>query len=509
MGRLSGRQSRATHTRWLGDDSLDFVRTSEIFYNLAGDVKHQGLPVVGVSILLFEYWRLSTGLIKHLVGQQKTGSCGEFSFAVVAGSYCLEVAPDSTTSFVRKLLSDIKVVGNTTCHVSLVTGVIVSGSVVTASGVMVTHSVVMALGIEPCSYRVEQCLDSQGLFSMVLPKGRYCLAVRYNDQDKDNSGENSHTTGSPFIATTYEIIEVRQDMVHNIRLPEMVDFRGCILSHAGVAVSDAIVTLTPDEDNLVLADLCLKVATRTSLSGNFAISVQPGIYDLNIQPPPLVPLAELTVESITIATQTSRNFTLLPGVCLQGKVLFANQPVVGCLVKAVGQDGLTYVAMTDGYGEFFLKLPSGAYELKVVGQPDIVWLSANLSIAPAVRQVTADDDIYLTIELEGGLSVAGVVVDCAGRPRPQAKVSAVVDEGRIPLPGDTAVASGMAGDDGRYCLVLGSGCYWVFVNDEVGNAKHAEVSCEPVKLDLTWSTGCVVRFTVLSEADEPIGRCVV
>ncbi|HEY9712427.1 MAG TPA: hypothetical protein V6C72_03095, partial [Chroococcales cyanobacterium] len=102
------------------------MTTSVYTFNLAGHVRHQGLPVSGVTVVLEEnsvgaFARSPLSTVRAAVPEisQKTGARGEFSFAVPPGRYRLTFKPDPLTRYLVHTEPDVQVLSNTSCNVSL------------------------------------------------------------------------------------------------------------------------------------------------------------------------------------------------------------------------------------------------------------------------------------------------------------------------------------------------------------------------------------------------------
>ena len=279
------------------------MTTNVLTYNLSGAVRHQGLPVAGVVISLYDALTEMSGapsLLDNLISQQTTGTRGEFTFAVRPGVYRIEVQPDTSTRFIRHTVPEVKVAANTVCNVGLTTGSIVSGKVGTTNGVNVRSGEVVALGIEPSSYRATALLEDDGNYTLTLPKGRYHLAFRslpweyLSERDPFTSKKririaadvDDEDLGEAFIATSIAVLDVYRDDVYNLSLPEFVTYAGEVTDIYGQPVRGAKLTVKPSlsQDDLVLMELALSATALTNRVGKFAIKLQPGIFDIKVTP---------------------------------------------------------------------------------------------------------------------------------------------------------------------------------------------------------------------------------
>jgi len=486
------------------------LTTSEVCYSISGTIRHLGLPVSGVTVTLFEYWRLNTGLLRQRLAQSKTAPRGEFNFSVSKGTYYLEVTPDPSTRFLRETVSRLSVASNTACNISLKTGYTLSGRVVTKYGAQLTDCRVVAMGLEPPYYRTSEHVDTESRFSLVLPRGRYFLIARYESEAPDDDLIFSE---SPFIYCRFDDFEIEQDSEHDIVLPELVRFSGKVTTDDGAPAAGVRASMTPaiTDDNLALVDLRVKSSFLTDADGRFEVLTEPGTYDFTLQSPDSLELVEHRERSLSIEDNSERNFCLTKGFRLNGQVLAGKKALRGCIVKASGPAGKAAVAVTGADGEFTLVLPRGTFDITAGGQPSGHDKEANSVLAPWVRSVSTPFDGELIVDLPSGVKVSGAILDSSGKQRPGVPVSACADKGKSPTAVDLqdAAASTTSGADGSYALALLPGKYWLVLNEDISHSHHLEVGDQAVELDLTWSSGCVVRFQVVGDGDAPIARCRV
>src|SRR5580692_3969680 len=110
------------------------LANSVVTQKLAGSVRHQGLPVASVRILLWEPEdSIGGGGPAQLLSETQTTKGGEFTFSVTPGHYYVEAIPDPSTRFLRQH-SSVSVGNETRLNLSLQTGSILSGKVRTSGG---------------------------------------------------------------------------------------------------------------------------------------------------------------------------------------------------------------------------------------------------------------------------------------------------------------------------------------------------------------------------------------
>ncbi|HEY9787800.1 MAG TPA: hypothetical protein V6D17_20605 [Candidatus Obscuribacterales bacterium] len=518
------------------------MTTNELTYNLAGHVRHQGLPVAGVLVSVYDCYQLGTSVPSSgdvLVAQGKTGVRGEFTFAVRAGLYRVEVSSNSSTRFLHYFVPEMKVTSNTTCNISLSTGCILSGRVVTASGDTVSRCEVIALGIEPSSYRESCAVDSQGRYGVVLPRGKYHVACRSlmideagddeeMEADEDNGvaahpGSVNTLASQAFITTEVAVVNFLNDDTFDVVLPEMVTLYGEVADVFGQPVVGAKVTVSPGKgaksikEPLLAKELDLSARCRTDENGRFEVRVCRGIYDVLIEPEETALLFSLRETGIHMAEDLNRKFTVSEGFRLRGQVIYEDQPLAQCLARVQGVDRKSeYLSRTDEQGQFSVAVPGGSYKLVVSAHPKdaptITIDGAEYSgLAPWSKVVVVGGDTHVAVRLQQGTALLGRICDDSGQARPGVRVSVYSDSERDlhSEKAGGALSSGITDGEGRYCLFLSPGTYWLVVHKDFANARMVEIGSEPVSLDITWHGWCQLRFEVVGEDGQPIPRCRV
>jgi protocatechuate 3,4-dioxygenase beta subunit len=528
------------------------VALIEHTFNLSGSVRHQGLPLAQVPVLLYDLYSCNfdqSGDPFVCVGEAKTGSRGEFSFSVKPGVYRLEVVPDGKTRFLSQIHSELKVTTNTNLNISLATGCIVTGQVATGFGFEGNRSTLFAacevvtLGIEPTSYKAQARVDETGAFSLIIPRGKYYLAIRSAQTAEDQPDEQaeSNLTGAgagvgvpekegrnapKFIATECQIFSVNGDTQLTLGLPSFVTFSGEVVDIFGSAIASAAVVVVPavSSQNILLGELNLVARALTDDQGRFTLALQEGLYDLSIEPSAgsahfALKEGEIEVSAARGAAVT-RRFTLEDGHRLKGHVDFNGEPLSQALVRVQSVERKNeYIARTGSEGQFVLSLPGGNYKVIVVAHPkDAPSITIDghqySSLAPWTRGVVIGGDTHLTVGLAEGTALVGRICDDALQARPGVRVQVFENSGQSESPeppeaSSPVLATGITDGEGKYGLFLSPGEYWLVIHRDFENAKFVRVENEPVNFDITWHGWSQLSFEVVGEGGQCVPRCQV
>ncbi len=490
------------------------MTTREVSYNLSGCVRNMSLAVAGTSIVLYDYWTTGRGLERHFLALQTTGARGEFSFDVRKGIYCLEVIPNRDTRFARQTLDTIKVTTNTTFTINLQTGAILSGRVRTAGGEIVRGCEILVFGIEPSCIRAREDVDADGAYSIALPRGKYYLAVRHKgvQADADPESVSDLETGT-FLTPSFHVVDLERDTRYALMLPELVRFKGAISNADGHPVPDVRVTISPTNlpDNVFAVEASLIAVCLSDKTGLFEVDVEPGTFDVKLEPGPNSHLSERLVSAILVDQARTRTYSLGSGYRLYGQVVFAGEPVKNALVSISGGK-IDSSILTDARGRYSFSLSGGSYELNVAPQPDSLARLPFRLLSPHTACLSLAEDTQLNIELKQGISVCGKVLDHLQKPRAGVQLSLYHKKGDL-LEGnggqERPIAFAISGDDGSYEFRVTPGEYFLVMNNQKESAQ-ALVACQgDLRSDLTWQGACQVSFEIVSEFDEPVSHCQV
>lgn len=480
---------------------------SELHYNISGTVRHLGLPVAGVTVLLYEP---AHGIFraKTLIAEQRTGQRGDFNFPVAAGLYTLEIVPDGSTRFVKQTIAPMDVSANTNLNISLSTGFIVQGQVSTVHGAA-SQSLITALGIEPSGFRAAAVADDSGKFSLVLPRGKYYLIPTWREPLECAASKHADV---PFCNASYELIDLERDLNVPLNLNELVLINGQIVDKSGVAVPGTEVwfrpTLAPDDP--LCGEFSNWVKTCSSPSGSFLCLLKPGDFEVVLTPPVSTSFCQMSFRSLPIGHDNQPKFQLEDGVRLRGKVAFQNALQPGSTVKLRSRDGkLAYSGFTDESGRFSFGVPAGNYELTVIPKRDRRRRQGEKASAPWSRPVVVGGgETQVDIELGQASFVLGRVVDPKGRTKSGVTVAACPDRGDVDLEDMKNPLTTWTSDEaGRFRLTVTTGKYWVYIAGDPSTAQRVEIGSDPVNLEFIWQGSVKLRFEVAGEDGEPLARC--
>jgi hypothetical protein len=486
----------------------------QVFYNLSGVVRHQGLPVAAINVYLHDFkpsafTGLMDGHFDRELDVQRTDTGGAFNFSVPSGKFALQIQPGSDTRFLRQTVDVTVGTANESVAVNLATGVQVSGSVRTKYGAAgLSDGEIVALGFEPSNYRVFSLLFNEDRYALILPKAKYHVAFRCPN------GSDSRA----FLATEVAIVEVTTDGTYDLMLSEFIKLKGEVKDPAGSPVENACVTLTPSyadsRERLLARELGLTASCYTNGDGQFQIDVQKGHYDINIEPDKSGLLFGLQVNDAQLTLSSSRLFQLSGAHKLHGRVVHEEKSLPDCLVRVqgVGQK-VDMMTRTDANGEFSVGVPSGTYELIVTAHPkDAPTVNVDgadfAAMAPWSQTISIENDTHVPIDLQQGTAIYGRVSDGLGKGKSGVEVAIYAPpNGDERL--DDSICYGITDSDGRYCLFVSPGEYRIAVHGDLHGAKPIAINDDHVRVDVIWPGWCRVVWEVLGADGKPIPRCRV
>lgn len=509
------------------------LTTDELSYNLTGSIRHQGMPVARVFVSVIDVNNQMPS-VQCLPGAgaidcQKTGANGEFSFSLPPGNYRLELSPNSDTRFLSQTSQTIPVLANAALNLNLSTGLIVSGQVRTEKDEPVNVGAVVALSLEPHTYQAVCDLSKNGKYSLALPKGTYLIAYRPSVQREDTgAGTNDHAKNghkdrisvtSPLLARQIDAVPIDADSKLDIVLPTLVEFDGEIANASGEPVPNAIVTVVASDTahDATASELGLVAQVKSDNQGKFRLFVEPGSYDIAIEPEADSVLFGLRRKKVAITQVTQEKFVLADGFRLTGRVLWGEKGVPNSLVRIISsQKPRQFSTKTNSKGEFSVSLPGGSYRFAVSAPQKTAAIDGkeSVSLAPVTSVVTVSGDWQLTFPLKEGIPLHGSIGDETGKSRPGVGV-AVFLETDFPKTVKTvtneiiqkALVSGTTDSEGKYRFLLAPGNYWLVVHDDFANAKKVKLGSEPRELNLVWQGWCQLRFEITGPQGENIRRC--
>jgi len=499
------------------------VTTSVVTFNLAGQVRHQGLSIAGAEVLLFDLFKAEAAgldVAECMIASRPTGSRGEFNFDVRPGKYRLEVVPDANTRFLRHSIAEIDVYNNTKCSINLITGFTCRLRLGTTNSVIGNGAEVLALGIEPSSYRASATIGDDGGGNIILPKGKFHVAFRTPQQSAKNP-ENSDFSWARtvcFLTHSVTILEVDGDDTFDLSLPKLVSLEGAVTDVFGMAVKGAKVTVSSSvvPERELLTEMGVGAACWTDGDGLFKIWLEAGVYDIFVEPDDGGRLFALRESNVDIFAATKRKIQLMEGFKLRGQVHYENSTLAQSLIRIISLDRRFETnTKTDDNGQFAVGLPGGNYKIVVSAHPkdapSIVLDGCEFSgLAPWSRNIVVGGDTHVAVRLKQGTPLYGKIADDAGQSRPGVKVSIFggsegrnADESVIPL------SSTVTDGEGKYCFFLAPGNYQVAVNDDLAKSQTVSIENDPLQLDVDWHGWCQLKFEIIGENGQKLPRCRV
>lgn len=487
-------------------DEGGILASRGLTFNLSGTVKHLGLPVAGTTIVLYDYWSTGSGLTRHFLAEQVTQQKGDFSFDVRKGTYSLDVIPNRETRFTRQCVETIKVASNTVLSFSLKNGSLISGAVTKSDGEALKFCQLQFLSRENEPIGAVETADEEGRFSISLPRATYQVVYRANP-----AGAGAKHGAEPFLCTTTGALDVegdRRDL--DLVLVPLVSFKGAVTDERGHPVSGVVVTIRPSQSEGSQVSRPAPMAVcRSSKIGQFECAVEPGLYDVKLEPEVDSHLSQRQINSILIDQARTRTLSLGPGYKLFGRVEFEGRPIKDCLITISG--GKTESsALTDADGQYAITMPGGAYEMIALVQPDSLARMPFKMPAPYSCAINLTEDTCKNVALQEGVQLSGHIIDAQGNPRPGVQVALYKDTGKqldTTSGAQRPIAFCITGDDGSYDFRLPVGKLWVVINNQQSTARVVEAASDDLEIDVIWDTGCIVEFAIVSEFDSPIAGC--
>lgn len=481
------------------------VTTRDTTFNLEGALSSMGLPVNGVTVRLFDYWNIQGVLSKHFICEVVTKDRGNFKFNVRKGIYSLEILPSDNTRFARQSVETIHVTGDKSLSIGIKPGAIFSGQACSHEGDPLSHAELLLFAIEPHVLKTRVLLDDNGEFNITLPAGKYYLALRHLESDR-------HGTSIPFVCPIFEVVEFSRDFQHKIKLPTLHRFDGRVHDKNGnplQGVKARIIALGRVE-NIFAQDVPLEVDATTNGEGYFSCYLQKGEYNVRLLPARESAFAEQSFGPFAVATNMLEEFALDKGHTLKGKVTHNGNAFKNAIINIIGSE-ISSSKETNDEGCFEFCVPQADYELTVITPPDSLGTSPELGLAPAVRSVSLLSSTELTVELEEGVLVTGIVQDAKGKPCPGVQLSlfSTNNGGFDAKANKQPLWVGITGDDGSYEFRLMPERYWLVLNNQASTGHLVDVSGTEQNNDFKINDVCLVQIEVISDLDEAIANVQV
>jgi hypothetical protein len=495
---------------------------SEVSYNLSGQVRHQGLPVAHMRVCVF---RIGEGepqaAQQEWLASQITSARGEFSFAVQPGRYRLAVLPDNDSRFLNHFSEPLRVDSNTTFAITVATGFVVSGKILSLAGKEFTSGSVLALGSsEDEVYRASAHISPAGTYSLVLPRGTYDLAYtagkvkQAGEADTANGDRSSDGSVTKHVNETAETvtinsfqIDVDRDVKFDLIFPKLVEYPVTIVDNVEEPIPDAEVILQPiwDDEKGLYTQFDFAAGQRTDKRGTAIFFVQAGRYRLRVEPNEAGAFFNLQEDDLTVEEGAKKVLTLSQGHRLRGQVNFDGMPQAGCTINITSPASREHVSVrTNDEGKFSAVVMGGTYRVAVIPFPSestLLQKAERKGLAPWVKSIVIGGDTQLAIKLREGVLVSGKVLDEFEQPRRGVRVFAF--EQKTDLTSDPslldAVNSAVTDAGGRYAFHLLPGGYKLVVHKDFEKAQEVVLPNESLVANLTWTGWYQVKFEVQGE----------
>jgi acetyltransferase-like isoleucine patch superfamily enzyme/protocatechuate 3,4-dioxygenase beta subunit len=231
---------------------------------------------------------------------------------------------------------------------------------------------------------------------------------------------NSNMTVSPppgaGLAALTETLTLTGDLTHDFVLGAGSQLSGKVVDATGTAVPDVTVALYQAATHSFLG------SAQSGPDGAYSLSIADGDYFAVLTPPASANLGVLIV-SLTVAGDTSGDFTLTTGVALSGRVTgLGGQPVPDAYVQLYhGSYGFNLgYALTDANGEYRLAAVEGQHNLYLSpSRSDLPMVPKSWSLYRAGVNIAGATTLDLPLPV---VRVSGRTVDRIGGTPPEFQV---------------------------------------------------------------------------------------
>lgn len=494
---------------------------SDFSYKLSGHVRHQGLPLAKVLVRVSDLFDDSLDGSGAQSFEMQSGTKGEYCFNVRAGIYRVEVVPQPQSRFLGQMIQEVRVNSNTIVDCNVSTGYIIAGTLSFFDRKVVNGDVdslsVVALGIEPVAYRGEAKVDAEGQFSLVVPRGKYHIAVSQNEK----TGADIAGGGRAILSSQTDVLDLDKDTQINLTMPPLFRFVGALIGPDKNPVADARVRATPSraKTNLTLSELDLAAIAHCDEQGEFVFYLSSGPYDFEVLPGAGSLLFERSERNIEVGSNKTleKRIVLEEGHRVRGQVVFPDRMLSQCLVRIEGGEQVgrqVYMARTDDEGQFAITVPGGTYKLIVTAHPKdaqsvLIDGQEHTNLAPWTKSIVVSKDTHVSVRLGEGTALKGRICDDAGQARPSLRVAVYPDTGHRPDADVLPLINGITDGEGRFSFFLTPGKYQIVVHRDYSSAKSVIVDNEPVFQDIVWHGWSQVTFEVTGQDGQKVPRCQV
>ena len=415
---------------------LAFSSNASAQFTVSGTVQNSlAAPVPNVKVSLYDNLGNPIGIPLTL-----TDASGFYSITGLPnGSYQLRFVPLASTGLLHQWTSFSIAGMNQTVNVTLLDGVIISGFMTDTNGVGIPN-----LDVNVTDRNTGNVIetpgdnsDLTGFYDIVVPAGRY--DIRYRP-----------VMGEPLIPVDIIDVDIVNDTTINVVMQTAIILSGTVTDINGLPVFDADL----DVFDVTTGNKLVTPGDNTDISGNFNITVPPGIYDIDVDPAPGDGLAPAIKTNVTVTSNTIVNFQLQPGAIISGFV--RNNFQVGIsgtdldlTDESSGADVYLITDKTDATGFYSMSAPLGTFSVDF--QPPL-----STKLAPVrMTGIVVSGNLTLNATLQDGLSLTGVVRNGSGAPINNVDLDAKTSpvEVVVPLLGDHTDPAG------AFSTVIAPGAY--------------------------------------------------
>ena len=366
-----------------------------------------------------------------------TDLTGFYDVVVAPGLYRLRWRDVSGGRWVAVEFENVAIGGDTTIDVTMLSGFFVSGTVRDSTGTPVVNADLDAL--ESSSGTLQPTpgdnTDSNGDYQILVPAKTYDITV-------------TPPAGALLLPDIKTGVAISSDTTIDFTL-----VTGRVLSgFVRDPLSAPVVDVDLDVRDAITGIKLITPGDNTDATGFYDVLVPNGTYDIDYQPPVLTGLAPVRLPNVVIQSDTAIDVVVVTGVHLSGVVTHPlGAPAVG--VDLDVKDAVSGVSVpvvgdqTDPAGQFDMIVPVGLLDVEVE-PPPVLHLAAQRLPGLSVTADTA-----LSIDLDTGMVVSGVVRDSLGLPVAGVDVRALTGADTAFTPSHTTDLAGL------YTIYLAPGTY--------------------------------------------------
>ena len=186
-----------------------------------------------------------------------TNSSGYYSAVLQAGTYSVSVSAPSGTNLINYQASNVVVSSNMVYNITLQTGVIVSGYLLTPSGMGVANTYI---DIYNDTWNTNGYTSSSGYYSVAVAPGTYSFYV------------NAPSGTNLLNYQAYNVV-VSGNMVYNMTLPTGLIVSGYVLAPSGAVIANAYVSF----NNGTWTN-----SANANSAGYYSVAVYAGTYSVSV-----------------------------------------------------------------------------------------------------------------------------------------------------------------------------------------------------------------------------------